>query len=106
MVFFQHYYWVKKSNPIFSKVQDTHDLFPILVDHMYRDCLFNVKPKLKLYKNLEQAKEAIKKLKEQLYPQLKELAYQVSTEETKNLHPIPEDSEFDDAVSCSTFLIF
>ncbi|GBP17230.1 Regulator of nonsense transcripts 2 [Eumeta japonica] len=58
-------------------------------------------PKLKLYKNLEQAKEAIKKLKEKLYPQLKELTNQSSTEETaKNLHPIPEDSEFDDADEC------
>ncbi|XP_065363100.1 regulator of nonsense transcripts 2 [Calliphora vicina] len=99
LVFFQHYYWYKKSNPIFSKVQDTHDLFPILVDHMYRDCLSNVRPKLKLYKNLEQAKEAIKKLQEKLYPQLKELTEQQNTEDSANLHPIPEDSEFDDAAS-------
>ncbi|KAI8124085.1 hypothetical protein FF38_00192 [Lucilia cuprina] len=99
LVFFQHYYWFKKSNPIFSKVQDTHDLFPILVDHMYRDCLSNVRPKLKLYKNLEQAKEAIKKLQDKLYPQLKELTEQLNTEDSSNLHPIPEDSEFDEAAS-------
>lgn len=67
---------------------------------MYRDCLSNVRPKLKLYKNLEQAKEAIEKLKEKLYPQLKELTQQQSTEEdSTNLHPIPEDSEFDEGVS-------
>lgn len=65
---------------------------------MYRDCLTNVRPKLKLYKNLEQAKEAIKKLQEKLYPQLKELTEQVNEDDSKNLHPIPEDSEFDDQV--------
>lgn len=98
LVFFQHYYWYKKSNPIFSKVQDTHDLFPILVDHMYRDCLSNVRPKLKLFKNWEQAKEAIEKLKQKLYPQLKELTQQANAEDSQNLHPIPEDSELDEAV--------
>lgn len=66
---------------------------------MYRDCLANVRPKLKHYKNLEQAKEAIKKLKDKLYPQLKELTEQVNANDSKNLHPIPEDSEFDEAVS-------
>lgn len=67
---------------------------------MYRDCLANVRPKLELYKNLEQAKEAIEKLKEKLYPQLKELTaqQQLDTEDTNSLHPIPEDSEFDDGV--------
>ncbi|XP_073833077.1 UPF2 regulator of nonsense mediated mRNA decay isoform X1 [Musca autumnalis] len=103
LIFFQHYYWYKKSNPIFSRVQDTHDLFPILVDHMYRDCLANVRPKLKLFKNLEQAKEAIEKLREKLYPQLKELTaqqqQQQDADEANNLQPIPEDSEFDDGAS-------
>uniref|UniRef100_A0A1I8PTW1 MIF4G domain-containing protein n=1 Tax=Stomoxys calcitrans TaxID=35570 RepID=A0A1I8PTW1_STOCA len=98
LVFFQNYYWYKKSNPIFSRVQDTHDLFPIIVDHMYRECLANVRPKLKLYKSLEQAKEAIEKLKEKLYPQLKEITAQ-SCEESSNLQSIPEDSEFDDGAS-------
>ncbi|XP_053948578.1 regulator of nonsense transcripts 2 [Anastrepha ludens] len=98
LVFFQHYYWYKKSHPVFSKVENTSDLFPILVDHMYRDCLANVRPKLKLYKSLEQAKEAIEKLKEELYPQLKE-GMQMQSESDSNLEPIREDSEFDDALS-------
>ncbi|XP_067640753.1 regulator of nonsense transcripts 2 [Eurosta solidaginis] len=98
LVFFQHYYWYKKSHPVFSKVEKTSDLFPILVDHMYRDCLANVRPKLKLYKSLEQAKEAIEKLKEELYPQLK-AGMQAQTEGDSGLEPIREDSEFDDALS-------
>lgn len=52
----------------------------------------------KLYKNLEQAKEAIEKLKEELYPQLK-AGMQAQAETDNNLEPIREDSEFDDAVS-------
>lgn len=106
LVFFQHYYWFKKSNPIFSKVENTSDLFPILVDHMYRDCLTNVRPKLKLYKNLEKAKEAIENLKAELYPQL---AAQANNKEVgagdrptplePELDPIREDSEFDEALS-------
>ncbi|XP_055843664.1 regulator of nonsense transcripts 2 [Episyrphus balteatus] len=106
LVFFQHYYWYKKSNPIFSK-ENTSDLFPILVDHMYRDCLANVRPKLKLYKNLEKAKEAIENLKAELYPQL---AAQATSQDgagdsappppvETELDPIREDSEFDEVLS-------
>lgn len=77
---------------------------------MYRDCLANVRPKLKLFKNLEQAKEAIEKLREKLYPQLKELTaqqqQQQDADEANNLQPIPEDSEFDDGVSFSLYQIF
>ncbi|KAH8343366.1 hypothetical protein KR059_008989 [Drosophila kikkawai] len=71
LVFFQHYYWFKKSHPVFSRSENTSDLFPILVDHTYRDCLSSVRPKLKLYKSLEQAKAAIDQLQDKLYPQLK-----------------------------------
>ncbi|XP_004521719.1 regulator of nonsense transcripts 2 [Ceratitis capitata] len=98
LVFFQHYYWYKKSHPVFSRVENTSDLFPILVDHMYRDCLANVRPKLKLYKSLEQSKEAIEKLKEELYPQLK-ASLQAQAEGDNGLESIREDSEFDDALS-------
>lgn len=101
MIFFQHYYWFKKSNPVFSRVEDTHDLFPILVDHMYRDCLANVRPKLKHFKNLTEAREAIENLKTKLYPQLQELTKTQATniEETSHhLQPIPESSEIDERV--------
>lgn len=70
MVFFQHYYWFKKNDPIFSSIENTSDLFPILTDHYFKECLLTVRPKLKLYKSYEQAKEEVEKLQQELYPKL------------------------------------
>ncbi|XP_017109245.2 regulator of nonsense transcripts 2 [Drosophila bipectinata] len=94
LVFFQHYYWFKKSHPVFSKSENTSDLFPILVDHTYRDCLTSVRPKLKLYKSMEQAKAAIDALQEKLYPQLK-----TNCNQDTALTTISEISELDDAAT-------
>lgn len=69
-MFFQHYYWFKKSDPIFSSIENTSDLFPILTDHYFKECLLAIRPKLKLYKNYEQAKEEVEKLQQELYPNL------------------------------------
>lgn len=82
---------------MFSKSENTSDLFPILVDHTYRDCLAGVRPKLKLYKSLEQAREAIDQLQEQLYPQLKAN----SNVQEATLSTISEISELDEGVSCA-----
>lgn len=49
---------------------NTSDLFPILTDHYYKECLLTVRPKLKLYKSYEQAKEEVEKLQQELYPNL------------------------------------
>ncbi|XP_039498771.1 regulator of nonsense transcripts 2 [Drosophila santomea] len=95
LVFFQHYYWFKKSHPVFSKSENTSDLFPILVDHTYRDCLAGVRPKLKLYKSLEQAKAAIDQLQEKLYPQLKA----TNNAQDPSLATISEISELDEGVT-------
>ncbi|KAH8304670.1 hypothetical protein KR018_003021, partial [Drosophila ironensis] len=92
LVFFQHYYWFKKSHPVFSKIENSSDLFPILVDHTYRDCLSSVRPKLRLYKNMEQAKAAIDALQEKLYPQLK-------LTQDASLAAISENSEVDDGIT-------
>lgn len=37
---------------------------------MYKECLHNLRPKLKLYKSYEKAQEEVEKLKQQLYPNL------------------------------------
>ncbi|XP_043660894.1 regulator of nonsense transcripts 2 [Drosophila teissieri] len=95
LVFFQHYYWFKKSHPVFSKSENTSDLFPILVDHTYRDCLAGVRPKLKLYKSLDQAKAAIDQLQEKLYPQLKA----ANNAQDPSLATISEISELDEGVT-------
>ncbi|XP_055375387.1 regulator of nonsense transcripts 2 [Condylostylus longicornis] len=104
LVFFQHYYWYKKSNPIFSQENNSSDLFPILIDHMYRDCLLNVKPKLKLIKSFDQAKEEVDKLKAEVYPQL--LANNQDgagdNEVNNSLPPIKEDGELDEMTEDNT----
>lgn len=70
LVFFQHYYWFKKNDPIFSSTENTSDLFPILTDHYFKECLLAIRPKLKLYKSYDQAKEEVEKLQQELYPNL------------------------------------
>lgn len=69
LVFLQQYYWFKKSHPIFSD-QQSNDLFPILIDHMYKELFHTLRPKLKLYKSYEKAKEEVENLRKQLYPNL------------------------------------
>jgi regulator of nonsense transcripts 2 len=72
LVFFQQYYWFKKSNATFT-LHAANDLFPILTDNMYKECVHNVRPKLKLFKSYEAAQEAVEKLRNQLYPDLLKL---------------------------------
>uniref|UniRef100_A0A182IML3 MIF4G domain-containing protein n=1 Tax=Anopheles atroparvus TaxID=41427 RepID=A0A182IML3_ANOAO len=84
LVFFQQYYWFKKSHPYFSNFGEigseagtggnvgspsrAKDLFPILMDHMYRECLKSLRPRMKLFTSFEQAKEAVQALRQQIYP--------------------------------------
>lgn len=85
MVFFQNYYWFKKSDPIFSSIENTSDLFPILTDHYFKECILAIRPKLKLYQSYEQAKEEVSKLQQELYPNL------FSENETDALGTIAEE---------------
>ncbi|XP_050094823.1 regulator of nonsense transcripts 2 [Anopheles aquasalis] len=68
IVFFQHYYWIKRSHPCFQ-VTGERDLFPILDDQMYRECLRNLRPKLKLHTSYERAAAAVEALRQKLYPE-------------------------------------
>lgn len=86
-MFFQHYYWFKKSDPVFSSIENTSDLFPILTDHYFKECLLAIRPKLKLYKNYEQAKEEVEKLQQELYPTL----FSESNESESTLGTIAEE---------------
>lgn len=74
------------------------------MDHTYRDCLSGVRPKLKLYKSLEQAKAAIDQLQEKLYPQLK--ASKVMAAQDPALTTISEINELDDNVGSSQAALF
>lgn len=72
LVFLQNYYWFKKSHPIFSPESESGDLFPHLIEHMYKECMHNLRPKTKLYKSFEASQEAVEKLRKQIYPNLSE----------------------------------
>lgn len=49
LVFFQQYYWYKKSHPMYSDDGEmASSLFPILVDHMYMETMLTVRPKIKV----------------------------------------------------------
>lgn len=57
---------------MFAATADSPDLFPHLIDHMYKECLHNLRPKLKLFKTYEKAQEEVEKLRMQFYPNLGE----------------------------------
>lgn len=69
LVFFQQYYWFKKAHPVFTDEAEK-DLFPILTDYTYKDCLKKVRPQLKLYQSYEEACQAVIDLREKLYPEM------------------------------------
>lgn len=48
LVFFQQYYWFKKSDPMYSSEENATNLFPILADYHYKETLAAVRPNLKV----------------------------------------------------------
>lgn len=62
-----------------STASNNNDLFPILIDHMYKETLHNLRPKLKLIKSFETAKEEIENLRKQLYPNLNDTGASVDS---------------------------
>jgi regulator of nonsense transcripts 2 len=56
-----------------STTESGSDLFPHLIEHMYKECLHNLRPKLKLFKSYEKTQEEVEKLRQQLYPNLGEV---------------------------------
>lgn len=95
LIFFQNYYWFKKSDPIFTS-ETNMDLFPILVDHMYKECFKNLRPKLKLLTSYEASKEAIENIAKKVYPQL----FSPRDDDERSLKTIQEnDTDKDDTVT-------
>uniref|UniRef100_A0A182W576 MIF4G domain-containing protein n=1 Tax=Anopheles minimus TaxID=112268 RepID=A0A182W576_9DIPT len=125
LVFFQHYYWYKKSHPYFTSSSgsavaggaanndekpvpsagpNVKDLFPILMDHMYRECLKSLRPKLKLYTSFQQAKEAVNSLRQKIFPE-DELERAIQDQEQSNgqhslrtISDAPESSDHEDSL--------
>uniref|UniRef100_A0A182NLS9 MIF4G domain-containing protein n=1 Tax=Anopheles dirus TaxID=7168 RepID=A0A182NLS9_9DIPT len=129
LVFFQQYYWYKKSHPYFagSGTADgggatgpanappvappgpagisVKDLFPILMDHMYRECLKCLRPKLKLYGSFEQAKEAVQQLRQKIFPEneleqvVQQQQQQLEQEQLRaTVSDAPESSDHEDSL--------
>lgn len=57
---------------MFASPAESGDLFPHLIEHMYKECLHNLRPKLKLFKTYEKAQEEVEKLRQKFYPNLGE----------------------------------
>lgn len=68
IVFLQQYYWSKKDNSVPESDENSKNIFPVLIDQMFQECLHTLRPNLKLYKSLEEANNAVQKLKEKLCP--------------------------------------
>ncbi|XP_058812467.1 regulator of nonsense transcripts 2 [Topomyia yanbarensis] len=95
LIFFQHYYWFKKSDPVFTS-DTNNELFPILIDHMYKECFKNLRPKLKLFTTYDAAKDAVETLRKKLYPNL----FNMKDDDDRSLKPIQEnESDKDDTVT-------
>lgn len=60
--FYQHYYQYKRSLSIWSEEQE----FPWQIEHLVRDTIAAVRPKLQMYTNLEEAQKAVTHLNSQI----------------------------------------
>ncbi|XP_047478568.1 regulator of nonsense transcripts 2-like [Penaeus chinensis] len=62
LCYFQHYYQYKRSLNIWSEEQE----FPWQIEHLVRDTIAAVRPKLQMYINLEEAQKAVTHLNNQI----------------------------------------
>lgn len=96
LVFFQHYYWFKKSDPVWTE----DNTFPIGVDYMFRDTLIMLRPKIRLLDGYKEAQSAVEELKNTLYPNLDETTtIQCVDESTGDMNTILEVDEDESAIS-------
>lgn len=75
LVFFQHYYWQKKSTELYTGGNGgsgEESPFPVTVDFLVKDTLLPLRPKMRLYQGLEEATAAIEDLMAELRPKLAE----------------------------------
>ncbi|KAL3204690.1 hypothetical protein MRX96_011670 [Rhipicephalus microplus] len=68
LVFFQQYYWQKKSSDTYGE----ENLFPVTVDYLVKDTLLPLRPKMKLCESVEEATAAVEELMSELKPKLSE----------------------------------
>ncbi|KAL1487315.1 hypothetical protein MTO96_008098 [Rhipicephalus appendiculatus] len=99
LVFFQQYYWQKKSSDTYGE----ENLFPITVDYLVKDTLLPLRPKMKLCESAEEATAAVEDLMSELKPKLSEYLSPPAAggedgdgnkaKELENLSPIQEVEE-------------
>lgn len=69
LIYFQRYYWFKRKLPLWSDDRP----FPVDVDNLVRDTIEAVRPKLKLFDNIEDAYKAVNDLEREIKPKLAEV---------------------------------
>ncbi|XP_046682701.1 regulator of nonsense transcripts 2 isoform X2 [Homalodisca vitripennis] len=57
-VYFQHYFWFKYSSPVWT----VENPFPTNMNHMFRDCLTNLRPNIVLAEDYQQAKDTLEQI--------------------------------------------
>jgi regulator of nonsense transcripts 2 len=87
IVFFQHYYWFKRTDPVWTN----ENVFPVGVEYMFRDTLVMLRPKMQLLDSFKEAQDAVEEMRNALYPNL-ETTEQMS-EESNEMNTIPELEE-------------
>lgn len=108
LVFFQYYFWYKKSSEVFNE-----DNFPVTVEFMVKDTISMLRPKLKIYESFEEAQRAVQELMneyktkidscmftDELYPNSQHLETENMQSKEGSLGPIQEiDEDQDDGQS-------
>ncbi|XP_076337894.1 UPF2 regulator of nonsense mediated mRNA decay isoform X2 [Tachypleus tridentatus] len=99
LVFFQRYYWHKKSSDIFSEEHP----FPVTLEFLVKDTIQVLRPKFKLADSQEEAVQAVEDLLRELKPKLVEIlpslrntTEEVDQTEESGLGPIEEEEEDQD----------
>lgn len=87
LVFFQHYYWFKKTDPVWTNESP----FPVGTEFMFRDTLAMLRPKMQLLENIKDAQNAVEELRKTLYPNLE--VTEENTEDSNEMNTIPEEEE-------------
>ncbi|CAL4110581.1 unnamed protein product, partial [Meganyctiphanes norvegica] len=90
LIYFQHYYQYKKSSSIWNEDNE----WPWQLDHIIRDTISSVRPKLAMCKNLEEAQQAVRTLNQQILAKAIEQAPSLKEylePEEGGLHTISEE---------------
>ncbi|KAF4525966.1 hypothetical protein B566_EDAN000757 [Ephemera danica] len=89
-VYFQRYYWFKRSDPNWSEESNP---FPLGVEFLFRDTVTTLRPRLQLCANLEEAEAAVTTLQEELMAMLPPVQSPNSQAMSGGLAPIEETTQ-------------